>query len=115
MNAVEAVARVAEVTIGLGVPPVYGCKLCRRPIPCPTHLGEAIAQALLADPAACRAIAADVVGRIEAACDKADALTQESIGRVSEHWRGRDYADGLDAGIETTTGLVRAALRGDQS
>jgi hypothetical protein len=48
--------------------------------------------------------------RVEAACAKAEVLTQEAMGHRSKHWRGIDYADGLDSGIETTTGLVRAAL-----
>lgn len=47
---------------------------------------------------------------IEAACAKAEMLTQEAMGVRSQHWRGPDYADGLDCGIETTTALVREAI-----
>lgn len=47
---------------------------------------------------------------IEAACVKSEMLTQEAMGVRSQHWRGPDYADGLDCGIETTTALVREAI-----
>ncbi len=47
---------------------------------------------------------------VEAACVKAEMLTQDAIGVRSQHWRGPDYADGLDCGIEMTAALVREAL-----
>jgi hypothetical protein len=48
--------------------------------------------------------------QIEAALVKAEALTQDVMGQRSQHWRGQDYADGLDAGIELTAALVREAI-----
>ena len=47
---------------------------------------------------------------VEAALVKAEMLTQDVMGHRSNHWRGQDYADGLDAGIELTAALVREAL-----
>jgi len=47
---------------------------------------------------------------VESACAKSLLLTQDAIGTRSQHWRGQDYADGLDAGIELVVALVREAL-----
>lgn len=53
---------------------------------------------------------AQVEALAEAALVKAEALTQDVMGHRSQHWRGQDYADGLDAGIELTAALVREAM-----
>ena len=36
--------------------------------------------------------------------------TQEGRGRVSDHWRGRDFADGYDLGLEEAVADLAAAL-----
>lgn len=36
--------------------------------------------------------------------------TQDGLGRVSNHWRGRDFADGYDAGIEFAVNQITALL-----
>lgn len=41
-----------------------------------------------------------LLGQVEALAAGLLATTQEGQGRVSDHWRGNDYADGFDAGLE---------------
>lgn len=43
------------------------------------------------------------------------ASTQEGQGHVSDHWRGNDFADGFDAGIEHAVERLRALATRGQS
>ena len=38
------------------------------------------------------------------------ASTAEGMGRKIDHWRGDDYAEGFDAGVESCADTLRAAL-----
>lgn len=45
----DRLARVIECVIGIGVDPFPDCALCARTLPCPIHVGQAAADAILAE------------------------------------------------------------------
>ena len=50
------------------------------------------------------------VAAVEALPDEWMALTSTVLATKQEHWRGDDYVDGREFGIETCADSLRAAL-----
>ena len=48
--------------------------------------------------------------KVAALPDQWIASTAEGVGHKIDHWRGDDYAEGFDAGVESCADTLRAAL-----